>query len=443
MDLYRKAKRLKKELSKHEEINDSLKELAFDIFKELTVKPEFTDKNTNDVIGEEKINTNTFSNKERLDILIEWTIEIDPILSFIIDKCDIPIERTGEGDLDAFMENVYTEYIEELHKLPNRKSFDSSKITKIESFAQQITKTIELYLDGYVHLAYAEFDKGMKIFSEEVNIEEMLLYNIDSIRTPCKFFRMRTSNTEVFSKDDMFHIPFEKRGIIRTNRFSIPGFPCLYLGSSSIVCWEELGRPDLNTTYTSVFHLKDEDIKILDLSVSPTELADNLKKFFEITFRRKIYKFNAYFMTWILISACLIRVKNQKDIFKPEYIIPQFLLEWIKQTSEYSGICYLSSKTNRHKVKNYMLYKNYAIPVKQRRDTGYCSILRNMFKISTPIAWQTYQICKHTSEALPIKNPLYPEKRVQFIEGINIDYESSDFGKLEALLIRSLNNSKQ
>ncbi|MBD4757756.1 hypothetical protein GUG22_14055, partial [Xanthomonas citri pv. citri] len=92
-----------------------------------------------------------------------------------IDKCDIPIERTGGADLDAFMENVYTEYIEELHKLPNRKSFDSSKITKIESFAQQITKTIELYLDGYVHLAYAEFDKGMNIFSEEVNIEELLL----------------------------------------------------------------------------------------------------------------------------------------------------------------------------------------------------------------------------------------------------------------------------
>lgn len=210
MDLYRKAKRLKKELSKHEEINDSLKELAFDIFKELTVKPEFIDKNTNDVIGEEKINTSTFSNKERLDILIEWTIEIDPILSFIIDKCDIPIERTGGDDLDAFMENVYTEYIEELHKLPNRKSFDSSKITKIESFAQQITKTIELYLDGYVHLAYAEFDKGMNIFSEEVNIEELLLYNIDSIRIPCKFFRMRTSNTEVFSKDDMFHIPLRR-----------------------------------------------------------------------------------------------------------------------------------------------------------------------------------------------------------------------------------------
>lgn len=64
MDLYRKAKRLKKELSKHEEINDSLKELAFDIFKELTVKPEFIDKNTNDVIGEEKLTPAPFQIKK-------------------------------------------------------------------------------------------------------------------------------------------------------------------------------------------------------------------------------------------------------------------------------------------------------------------------------------------------------------------------------------------
>ncbi|MBD5023261.1 hypothetical protein GUF51_00710, partial [Xanthomonas citri pv. citri] len=76
------------------------------------------------------------------------------------------------------------------------------------------------------------------------------------------------------------------------------------------------------------------------------------------------------FMTWILISACLIRVKKQKDIFKPEYIIPQFLLEWVKQTesSEYWGICYLSSKINRQTIENYKLYKNYAIPVRQRKD---------------------------------------------------------------------------
>ena len=429
MDLYRKAKRLKNELSKHEEINDSLKELAFDIFKELTVKPEFTDKNTKDVIKEEKINTNTFSNKERLDILIEWAIEIYPILSFIIDKCDIPIERTGE-DLDVFMENLYSEYIAELSKLPPTKSFNTSKITKIESFAKQITKTIDFYLDGYVHQAYIEFAKGMEEFSKEVNIKN-LLYNIDSIRIPNELFRMRSSKTEVLSsKEDMFHIPFEIRGIIKTQRFSIPGFPCLYLGSSAQVCWEEIESPDYESTYTSVFHLKNDELKLLNLSISPKELADNLKKFFELS---GDYKFDDYLMTWILISACLIRVKNKSDVFKPEYIISQFLLEWVKQSksSEYWGICYLSSKINRQTIENYKLYKNYAIPVRQRKDSGHCSLLGETFQISDPVAWETFQSLKDSPESLPFKNPLFPET-----EGTHHDYHKTELGRLEAFLIR-------
>lgn len=64
MDLYRKAKRLKKELSKHEEINDSLKELAFDIFKELTVKPEFIDKTPMMLLGRKKLTPAPFQIKK-------------------------------------------------------------------------------------------------------------------------------------------------------------------------------------------------------------------------------------------------------------------------------------------------------------------------------------------------------------------------------------------
>ncbi|MDF4194815.1 MULTISPECIES: hypothetical protein [Bacillus amyloliquefaciens group] len=440
MNSYRKAEMLKKELSIQEKIEDSMKELAFDIFKELKVKPEFTDKKTKEVIEEETISSNFFSNKERLEILVEWAIEMEPMLTLIIDRCHIPIEKNCDYDLDVYMGNAYREYIEELHKLPMTKSFDHKSIGKIEIFAKHITKTIEYYLDGLVHLAYAEFEKGMEELTGMIDFEQILLYDMDSLRTPNTLFRMRASDTEIFSKEDMFHIPFEKRGIINTNRFSIPGYPCLYLGSSSLVCWEELGRPNLNTTYTSIFHLHDEDIKILDMSISPMELTNNLKKFFEITFRLSPYRFDNYFMTWILISACLIRVKNPKDVFKPEYIIPQFLLEWIKQSSEYRGICYLSTKIKKHTVKNFNLYKNYAIPVKERRVNGHCTSLREMFKISPPVGWQMYQIYKDSKEALPNKKPLFPEKDMQFIEGIKLDYEKSDFGKLEVLLMSSSKN---
>ena len=51
-----------------------------------------------------------------------------------------------------------------------------------------------------------------------------------------------------FSKDEMFHIPYEKRNLVGNQRFSLSGLPCLYLGGSSYICWEELGRKDLSST---------------------------------------------------------------------------------------------------------------------------------------------------------------------------------------------------
>ena len=42
---------------------------------------------------------------------------------------------------------------------------------------------------------------------------------------------------------EMFHIKYELRGKVQTQRCSFPGLPCLYLGCSSYVCWLELNRP--------------------------------------------------------------------------------------------------------------------------------------------------------------------------------------------------------
>ena len=46
-------------------------------------------------------------------------------------------------------------------------------------------------------------------------------------------YRMRKmENRRDVNYRDLFHIPLNKRGIVNTNRFSAPGYPCLYLGTS-------------------------------------------------------------------------------------------------------------------------------------------------------------------------------------------------------------------
>ena len=54
-------------------------------------------------------------------------------------------------------------------------------------------------------------------------------------------YRMRISK-ETLSKEKMFHVPFNMREKVSSARFSIPGFPCLYLGTSLEVCWNEIKR---------------------------------------------------------------------------------------------------------------------------------------------------------------------------------------------------------
>ncbi|MBK4208848.1 RES domain-containing protein [Bacillus licheniformis] len=437
--LYEKANHLKRQMLKYEKFDDSVKKLAYEIYCELEQKPDYSKSNNQKVkrAEDEEINLNFFSNRERVDFLIEWTLDLSPILNIINEHCVFPLEQTCDNDFDTFIRNVYNDYFSELRKLPVTSTFDSSIINQMEKFGQSIVNTIELYLDGSPSDAFGKFKEAMKILSETVDIEKVLLHENDAIRVPETFYRMRIGKNEFFTRKEMFHIPFEKRGIIQTNRYSIPGFPCLYLGSSSLVCWEELGRPDLNTVQTSALNLKDSKIKIMDLSISPKEVADRVKEFYELTYGGKTkFNFNDFFMTWVLIAACSVKVRHPKNVFKPEYIIPQFLLEWIRQSSDFRGICYLSTKYKSNSSNDYTIYKNYAFPVQTRKKKGHCQILREVFEISEPVPWQTFQIYRGRPETTSLGISFYIDESVQLIDDIDIPYKDTDFGRLEELLKR-------
>lgn len=44
--------------------------------------------------------------------------------------------------------------------------------------------------------------------------------------------RIREKNHKHFAAKDMFHIPFHLRGRVSSQRYSLPGYPCLYAGRS-------------------------------------------------------------------------------------------------------------------------------------------------------------------------------------------------------------------
>ncbi len=135
------------------------------------------------------------------------------------------------------------------------------------------------------------------------------------------------------------------------------------------------------------------------------------------------------------MACCSIRVKHPEDAFKPEYIVPQLLLQWIRQ-SKYDGICYFSTRIDNITDENLELFRNYAFPVKDRLAQGICQRLANKFKIRTnAIPWQLFQLHKESSGILASEVRNHP---LEIVKGVQpIPYSRTDFRLFEELLISS------
>ena len=72
-------------------------------------------------------------------------------------------------------------------------------------------------------------------------------------------------------KNEMYHIPFDKNYLVGNERFSITGFPTLYLSSSIYGCWEETGRGNLEYANVALFK-NTQKIKLISL-IAPSSKA--------------------------------------------------------------------------------------------------------------------------------------------------------------------------
>ena len=176
-----------------------------------------------------------------------------------------------------------------------------------------------------------------------------------------------------FTRDEMFHIPYDKRHLVGNQRFSLSGLPCLYLGGSSYICWEELGRKDFSTTNFCGYSLKD-DVKMFDFLL-PVKIT-------------KSYQINRI----VLILACSLTA-NRDCLFKPEYILSQCVLHSLIYRAYYSHTLFCMRFYSSHLLNgdaNYFptelsnkdfldRYINYVFPAASSKSIGYSDELRKIF----------------------------------------------------------------
>ncbi|WP_203256122.1 RES domain-containing protein [Hyunsoonleella ulvae] len=285
-----------------------------------------------------------------------------------------------------------------------------------------LKETIAYYYDGNPAKAYNRLkkaiDQRLKRYRGLLKIGE---YSLGE-----DFYRIRiTKGNSSYNSKNFFHIPFDLRGKVSTQRFSIPGFPSLYLGRTAYVCWEELNRPNLSDFH--VVRLESiEKIKFIDLA--PPYLNSNINDI-------EYYK---YLMTWPLIFACTIKVKHPDEVFKPEYVIPQLLLQWTRQEKEIDGIRYWSTHIQHSPLSFKGELYNIVLPVKENLTEGLCPQLTNIFEATEVVSWQSIELATGGQTYLySDKENEKIDKKMEYLElikGTKYPYSSSVFGNIERQL---------
>ena len=110
---------------------------------------------------------------------------------------------------------------------------------------------------------------------------------------------------------------------------------------------------------------------------------------------------------WPLIAACSVRVPDRRARDRPEYLVPQLVLEWITRTHQFHGIRYFST----HYVEypdDPKTYMNYVFPARTSPPVGYCSELCGLFELTDPVSWAQAK----AALAAGVQRPRYKTREV-------------------------------
>ena len=311
-----------------------------------------------------KIKARQYKEREFLDTK-EVQEEIINLLAY--NSCDTYQEELNYV-LGSFQNLIFS-----AHVLGGYDDFYKVYHDAIESTIKNIKTCVSYYLKGQIYKSFGSFYYGWnKLWDEASSGTKVLTMDKDTI-----FYKLRKKEHKPFKKKDFFHVPFHQRGKIGNNRFSISGYPCLYLGKSIYTCWEETRRPNLSEISASAFRVE-KPIRLLDLRLktmikSPKDEDD-------------------YWLLLPYILASCIRVHEEDAVFKPEYIIPQLLLHSVVKSRKqygYDGVIFTSTRRRMFLEENRLdLYENVAIPVMSNRGNSYCKMLASYFSETEPIYFE-------------------------------------------------------
>lgn len=291
------------------------------------------------------------------------------------------LSHRRHDDFRAELDDIFSLYLELLRKYQIQNVLgEEYTLNEIPVYIRRVKKwckDIEEMVDGYFEGDLLKTIKIYKRLFQRTSRNYPLQFPDAKVKQYSVWYRGRKNEKkEQRNKKELFHVSFGKRGKIGSQRFSILGFPCLYLASSLECCINELNSdtPISICAFTSL-----SDIDVFDLSFYPS--INNKKMLW------------SYLYLYPMKIACSIPApKGSEEIkFIPEYIVPEYVLHGTIKQARYSskslGFIYTSTSVFSEGVTKEEVRKstNLVIPAINIKDKGYCDKLRDMFSMTDPV----------------------------------------------------------
>lgn len=350
----------------------------------------------------------------------------DKFLNIVSDTMlDLP-RRWDGNNFFTTLSLLFTSYQEIL--LAN--GVKQKDVNKVKTICNGILKSIEHYYNGSPTDAFKEISKVMsKLMKHPLKIYPKTWTEPFYGNDPLFLFRIRNvQNNTIYNRKDIFHTPYNLRAKVSTCRYSISGFPCLYLGTSIELCCEEAKiRNPSDLTITSVFKInrnmrtnENTKIDVLELAIKPQDFlnANDVSITFsqiENTYSRRVFNeinlrdietMGKYLYWYPIIAACSYIRINKEEPFASEYIVPQLLMQWTRKQfkdNKFLGIRYFSCASERASELGF----NYVFPVSGElyvRDNNYCKVLSSSFLLTEPVYLNEYDSVEECETHLRYKS---------------------------------------
>lgn len=310
----------------------------------------------------------------------------------------LPCEFGKDEDFQNGVKRVMTEYLNIIKSIDDTQFDDLIKICRLKvktltkqkfcnfaiCVAEAMQGIIATYLDGNPAEAYTQLSnlfnhnkvkkrapaKGYKYLSKYLNESFVTLFGHDTTEWPF-LYRIRIGKD--IPKEEMWHVPFDSREKVGTYRFSIPGWPAFYIGTSVDACWEEVKR-ELGP---------EENIYIATLKTNINWMPFSLQippEFVSISNLVQAIYLYYFISTFPVVAVSLIKVRDPAGAFKPEYIIPQMILQYVKTNGIYNfnGIIYSSTKCKTYAERPNL---NIVIPTTKTSENKYSDLITDIFEI--------------------------------------------------------------